>query len=418
MASAETKLTPPAAPAPAAEQPPATPGRQRAPEEQAGQPQPRSAEDEETEEPRRLTSPRPVVGAITNASYNCPFRPSDTRVAEIWATARQTLQGQNARDQACKNALEPLQASLASTEAAAGLLSDPFAVQNSRLAELRARISILREYPDRETGGDSLVELQEQEARLMRQIEESRITRDNQTRDAAIQNVLGRVNSTLDSVQAVQRACTGADVGIAEAAGRSSLQLFAAASPLIFGPMSPVGTIADILSRVAGALTGPTASERGLRYMTEVEDLDNLACFYFHVQKQYCDGVRNDMGTSNMRRLVHVRRLFEDNGPPLRAPIGRRMRNLFNEIYGDDPRRQLNSYLGGSVPQFCGLMSAVPGESGRCTRANPSGLGQVNGSCNYIDYYQNGTSGGTREWPTAEPSGPLSTGAGAGGASR
>ncbi|MES2964699.1 MAG: hypothetical protein V4760_12475, partial [Bdellovibrionota bacterium] len=112
----------------------------------------------------------------------------------------------------------------------------------------------------------------------------------------------------------------------------------------------------------------------------------------------------------NLSRLEDVRSLFESES----APIGRRMRSLFNDLYGDR-NRELGPRVSAFIPQYCGLMSAVPGRTERCTQANRSGLGPTNASCSYMEYYERGTAppapGGTaRRFPSAPPTGPLSTG--------
>lgn len=359
------------------------------------------------QDPRRTRS----VG-IASASFNCPFRPTDSRTQEIWEGARTTLMSLQAKDQTCKNALDPLQTSLR-TQISPAFLSDPNALQESRLREIRARIITITSNPELNVAGE-LENLQEEETRLRRQIDASTMTRNNQARDQAAQMSLDQVRAILTSIPTIQAACQGADANVGMAVARSGLQVFSAASPLLFGALTPISTIADIFSSLAGALSGPSASERGLRFMSNVEDLDNLACFYFHVQKTYCDAKRTNAEEfdADLGRIVQVRRLFEEE----RSPLGRRMRTLFNEVYGEDPRRSLGPVLDRGIPQYCGLMSTLPGRSGRCTQANQQQLGAPFDSCTYMTYYEQGTEpsqpgGDRRKWPSSQPSGPLSTGA-------
>lgn len=371
-------------------------------EESEGVPEEVDTRSTQTERPADSSGPGEVVRSqerttrappppmITSARYNCPLRPDDQDVAFLWQTARQKLQGQTSEDANCQNALSPLQASLASAETAAGLMSDPEEVNRQRLEQQEAALLALTANPALDPRGTERAILQEQIARLRQGIEERTTTRDNAVHDRAVQETLARVNAVLQAIPSVSAACQNSDDRqIASAAAQSGLQLFSAASPLLFGAGTGIGVISNLLSGVARALTGPSSSERALQNLTEIEDLANLGCYYFHVQKAYCDGVQSGAAGRNLRPLEDLReQLFEGS----QRAFGKRMRDLFNEHY----REPLGTYQRQDVPIYCAMMSAIPGESSMCTEANRAELGPAFGSCLYSNWEAAGRSDSAR----------------------
>ena len=247
---------------------------------------------------------------------------------------------------------------------------------------------------------------------LRRQIQRSDDQRNANARNTAAKSTFERLSGALGSIRQVQSMCQGSDVSAGSAAAQAGLRLFATASPLIFGASQLVGPIASLLSSVVNVFTGPTESERATRMMTNLDDLEDLSCFYFNTMKFQCNATRG--GVKNVRsadrvRLEAVRSLFEGRD----AALGTKMRQIFDRLYSS--KQELGPAQIERIPQLCALMSSVPGKSDRCSETNAN-LGPTYGSCAYVDYYEKGTStGGTSrpDFPVAPPGGGLSGARGA-----
>ncbi|MES2964700.1 MAG: hypothetical protein V4760_12480, partial [Bdellovibrionota bacterium] len=234
--------------------------------------------------PQTIDRRRQQPSRLSTVGPNCPFRPDDTQVVELWATAREALQGMEARNQACKNALTSLTAGIDSTEGDRPQVDEVRFINEGRERDLQAQIITLSATPD-PANANALAEAQENLRRLQTDMANAARSRNANSDAQAQEMTISRLRAVLRSIPAVQQQCHGADANIAAAATQTGLNLFASASPLIFGAGTSIGAIASLLGSLVGALVGPSGAERGLQYMTRVEDFNNLACFYFQTQR-------------------------------------------------------------------------------------------------------------------------------------
>lgn len=341
----------------------------------------------------RTPPPPPILTTIGGPS--CPFRTTNPDILNIWEASKNALAPQAAKNEQCKAALTSMSATMGNPT-----LRGPNPERVALLSQIAQKSADVQSL----AGSPAAASAQEDLARLQRRLETIDAQSDAASDFEARQQTVARLGSVFESLASVQDQCRGSDdEGSANRALSTGFALFSAASPMLFGPGAAIAGVADIVSKFATLFSGRNITERALDFMNSSDDLNNLACLYFFTQKKFCEDT-SEVGSADRVAYRNVRVLFEDSRY---GAIGRRMRRIYENVYGDRGVDRVYDDQRVFAGQMCALMYNVPNGSRSC-QSSPGG------DCAYIDYYKTGvtptTPGGTaRIWPANPPTGGLPT---------
>ena len=381
----------------------------------------------------------------------CPFRSNNTEVLQAWEEAKNRITSLTTNDSNCKAALDSFKQGLSNQQAIADSLIDPVLSAQAQLDEVDRRLLYLQsttpnpescasftssttitglsdgsysdisgDQPATSVSGATSTQItyqrtcSEMDTLIARQTSlRAQISQASNDRNASEQNrartqTFTQVKAAIDSIPNLSRACEGAEPNILGTIGSASMNLFATAQPLIMGANAGVSAVASILSSLVGAFRGKTTAEKAADFMQNAGDLRNLSCFYFAVMRLQCNiqrGPKADESGSDIEVLEDIRQLFESDR---NGALGKRMRALFEGTFGDH-KQELGPEKTRRIPQYCALMTNIPGRNDRCNAT--ARVGTAMSDCTYMDYFERGTNlpGYKANFPAAAPGGALST---------
>lgn len=361
-----------------------------------------ASRDEEEEEERPAPNPRervrtpappPILTTIGGAS--CPFRTTNPDIANIWQASKDALSPQSGANDRCKAALESMSSTMGNPT-----LRPPNPERITLEQQISQKMADVQNLAGNPAAAASA---QEDLARLQRRLEAMDAQVDAASDFEARQQTITRLGAVFESIASVQTICRNSDEDSVNRAMRTGFTLFSAVSPMLFGPASTIAGVADVLSKFANLFSGRNITERALDFMNNADDLNNLACLYFFTQKKQCEDT-SEVGSADRVAYRSVRVLFEDSRY---GAIGRRMRRIYENVYGERGVDRIYDDQRVFAGQMCALMYNVPNGSRSCQ----SSPGE---DCAYINYYKTGVApttpgGNPRTWPANPPTDGLPT---------